>query len=97
MNIRRARLRLGSLAVLSLVSGALPWILGGSLMVALLGTPFLLLGLFCTYATYRLPRVAAAYQRRQYPLLQPGCPCGGNCGCGAGSATPAPDADRNGS
>lgn len=76
-----ARLRVGGLAVVSLVAGSLPWIMGGPLVARLLGVPFLLLGLLSGYVTLRLPRWLAA--RQTAPAAYPAAPAGG-CACGGG-------------
>ncbi|MGI8695929.1 MAG: hypothetical protein ACR2JQ_04680 [Mycobacteriales bacterium] len=88
MRVRRAQGRLGALAAVSIIAGVLPWVVGHSWVGRILGVPFLLIGLFCAYAAYRLPKVAArVVPAAEYPLLRPGsCACGGDCRCGA----PAP-------
>ncbi|HEX3814564.1 MAG TPA: hypothetical protein VHX59_17155 [Mycobacteriales bacterium] len=98
-SLRSAQLRLGGLALVALVAGALPWIKGGPLYAQLLGIPFLALGLFCAFATYRLPRVAAANRptttgNPAYPAEPAGgCACGSEGGCCGGGAPEATAAD----
>jgi hypothetical protein len=87
--VAAAQVRLGALALVSLVAGSLPWIMWGSLVTRALGIPFLLLGLFCAYATYRLPAVAAEAARRNAVASYPaepvaGCACGSEGGCCGG-------------
>ncbi len=95
--VAAAQVRLGALALVSLAAGSLPWIMWGSLVTRALGIPFLLLGLFCAYATYRLPVVAAEAARRNaaaaaYPAEPAGgCACGSEGGCCGG----APAADQS--
>jgi hypothetical protein len=93
--VAAAQVRLGALALVSLVAGSLPWIMWGSLVTRALGVPFLLLGLFCAYAAYRLPAVAVQAAQRaaaSYPA-EPitGCACGADGGCCGGQ--PAAEAD----
>jgi hypothetical protein len=87
-SLRTARLRLGGLALTSLAAGLLPWIMTGPLVARLLGIPFLLIGVFCSYATYRLPAVASAANQRTaaYPAEPTGgCACGEGGGCCGGA------------
>lgn len=84
---RTIQLRLAVLAVFSLAAGVLPWIAGGPLVAKVLGIPFLLVGLFAGYASYRYPAVVAEARAGQvaYPA-EPvgGCPCGVEGGCCGG-------------
>jgi len=88
---RTVQVRLGALALVSLVAGALPWISDGPLVAKVLGIPFLAIGLFAGYAAYRYPAVNAEAEARSiaaYPV-EPvgGCACGeGGCCGGAASA-----------
>lgn len=85
-----ARIRLGGLAVVSLVAGSLPWAMGGSLAARLLGVPFLLIGLLAGYVVLMLPRWLAAREQptvAAYPAAPSGCACGGG-GCCDGPASP---------
>lgn len=84
---RTIQLRLAVLAVFSLAAGVLPWIAGGPLVAKLLGIPFLLIGVFAGYASYRYPAVVAEARARTvaYPA-EPmgGCACGAEGGCCGG-------------
>jgi hypothetical protein len=93
---RTIQLRLAVLAVFSLAAGVLPWIAGGPLVAKLLGIPFLLVGVFAGFASYRYPAVVAEARARSvvYPAEPAGgCACGDNQSSGGCCGGGVPQAD----
>lgn len=79
---------LGALAVLMLVAGLLPWLVGGTSAARALGTPLAVAGLLAGYAVLRTSRPP----RPAPPRRRPTGGCAG-CVCGAGSCALAQRVD----
>jgi hypothetical protein len=80
---------LGALAVLLVLAGLLPWLVGGSGAARGFATPLLLVGVFAGYAVLRAGRTGPAAPRRPVSGPASGSASGstdrcGGCRCGAG-------------
>lgn len=85
---RRAMARVGVLAALLIVAGALPWLGGGSLAVRLIGLPLLVAGLLVGLLGYRMRH---APLRVPYPGAAEGTGGCGGCACGADGCCAGPE------
>lgn len=85
---RRAVARVGLLAALLIVAGALPWLGGAPLAVRLVSSPLLAAGVLVGYLATRMRQVRLPVPARpsRQPRRTAGCQ---GCACGAGGcATP---------
>jgi hypothetical protein len=80
---------LGALAVLLVLAGLLPWLVGGSGAAKGFATPLLLVGVFAGYAVLRAGRAQPAPPPRPAAGQAGAGGCGG-CRCGAGGCQAAP-------
>ena len=82
---RGPMIMLSALAVLLVLAGVLPWLVGGSVAAKGFAMPLLLVGLFAGYAVLRAGRAESAPPPRPAtrPAAGPAGGCGG-CQCGAG-------------
>jgi hypothetical protein len=84
-------LRLGVLAGMLLLAGALPWITGGPQAVRLIAVPLLVTGVMMGAATASLRTAPLAGRAGRAGVAEPAtagptCACGATAGCQAGSA-----------